>query len=565
VINFGDINYTNTLVGNPALATGQTYFGSTGLLFEGSTADNFEGLLTTANITGSDKTWTLPNTTGTIALTSSAMTGTFDGNNFAGGAVSTGDLLYGSGNGVIAERSIGSTGQVLQVVGGLPVWVATSTLGIGGGATAFTGLSDTQGSLTANRLIFANSGGTALTDSANLIFDGTNFNLGGTNTGLAFQGTRMFYASTTNGSIAIGEGAAENMIDNNYAVSDEFNIFIGYRAGQNASSTDEFFNQNKLNNSIGYYAGYNNTGEENSMLGSSAGRNNTGYENVLIGRQSGNNNIGNRSNIIGYNAGFSNTGSTNNIFGSSAGYSNSGGFNSLLGSSAGYSNSGSYNNLLGALAGYSNSGGFNNILGYQAAYNNAGSENNIFGFNAGYYNTGSYNNLFGRSAGFNSTGSYSEFIGYETGARMSASSTVAIGGLALRGGSGSAFSGNNATTTNNTAIGYGAGYNVATGGDNNILLGYQAADSLTTGANNIIIGYDVEAPSNTGSNQLNIGNLIFGTGLDGTGTTLASGNVGIGTTTPSARLSIQKTGVSGAATVGLDQYLQTTNSVASAV
>ncbi len=38
-------------------------------------------------------------------------------------------------------------------------------------------------------------------------------------------------------------------------------------------------------------------------------------------------------------------------------------------------------------------------------------------------------------------------------------------------------------------------------------------------------------PSQTASNQLNIGNLIYATGL-GSGTTLSTGNVGIGTTVP---------------------------------
>jgi hypothetical protein len=40
--------------------------------------------------------------------------------------------------------------------------------------------------------------------------------------------------------------------------------------------------------------------------------------------------------------------------------------------------------------------------------------------------------------------------------------------------------------------------------------------------------------SPTASNQLNIGNLIYGTGLSGTGATVSTGNIGIGTTTPLA-------------------------------
>ena len=44
-------------------------------------------------------------------------------------------------------------------------------------------------------------------------------------------------------------------------------------------------------------------------------------------------------------------------------------------------------------------------------------------------------------------------------------------------------------------------------------------------------------PSRTASNQLNIGNLIYATGL-ASGTTASTGNVGIGTTSPSGTLDV---------------------------
>lgn len=59
----------------------------------------------------------------------SAMTGTYDGNNFAGGAIGAGDLLYGASAGSITELSIGTRGTILGVTtGGIPGWVSTSTL-----------------------------------------------------------------------------------------------------------------------------------------------------------------------------------------------------------------------------------------------------------------------------------------------------------------------------------------------------------------------------------------------------------------------------------------------------
>ncbi|MDA1021602.1 MAG: hypothetical protein O2962_08670, partial [Cyanobacteria bacterium] len=46
------------------------------------------------------------------------------------------------------------------------------------------------------------------------------------------------------------------------------------------------------------------------------------------------------------------------------------------------------------------------------------------------------------------------------------------------------------------------------------------------------------APSITGNGQLVIGNLIFGTAIDGTGTTKSSGNIGIGDSSPEAKLKV---------------------------
>ncbi|HRX43967.1 MAG TPA: hypothetical protein P5059_01810, partial [Candidatus Dojkabacteria bacterium] len=58
-------DYTSTLTSN-SLGANTTLFGSTGILFEGSTSDTYETLLTVTNPTSSDKTITLPNATGTV-------------------------------------------------------------------------------------------------------------------------------------------------------------------------------------------------------------------------------------------------------------------------------------------------------------------------------------------------------------------------------------------------------------------------------------------------------------------------------------------------------------------
>jgi len=67
-IGFVEIDNSATVAGNPALAANQAFFGDGGIIFEGSTADAIETRLVVTDPTSSDKTLTLPNATGTVAL-----------------------------------------------------------------------------------------------------------------------------------------------------------------------------------------------------------------------------------------------------------------------------------------------------------------------------------------------------------------------------------------------------------------------------------------------------------------------------------------------------------------
>lgn len=55
-------------------------------------------------------------------------TGTIDSNNFAGGAIGAGELIYGGSAGSFSELLVSTNGFVLALSGGIPAWVASTTL-----------------------------------------------------------------------------------------------------------------------------------------------------------------------------------------------------------------------------------------------------------------------------------------------------------------------------------------------------------------------------------------------------------------------------------------------------
>jgi hypothetical protein len=95
----------------------------------------------------------------------------------------------------------------------------------------------------------------------------------------------------------------------------------------------------------------------------------------------------------------------------------------------------------------------------------------------------------------------------------------------------------NTSGQQNTAVGRNALFDVTTGSDNTAI-GFDTAKGITTGSNNTILGANVTGLSSTLAN-----NIII---ADGSGNRRinvdSSGNVGIDTNTPSARLQIQGDG-----------------------
>jgi hypothetical protein len=379
------------------------------------------------------------------------------------------------------------TNTGLTTHGGGFVSQASSTIV---GAGTITGAAALGSTLGVTGLSTLASGFVSQASSTNVgNFTATGFiNTSGTAGGYQIDGNTILYASTTNQSLAVGQAGGSWIYSTSTAL---FDTAVGYLALKTTptNATAQF------NTAVGYQTLYSNT---------------TGHDNTALGCQA----------LI-----INTTGVQNTALGSAALYVNT---------------SGSNNAAIGFQALYNNASGINNFAGGLDAlqFNTTGSTNAAIGLSAMDRNTtGSTNAAMGASAEF---------------WNLSATNTVAIGYAAANGAGGYSNQGG-------VAIGYSAGSSFATGSDYNTLLGFQSGYGITTGArnvllgqstiaasynqvttgsNNISIGNDVAVASSTLSNQLNIGNIIFGTGINGTGNTISSGNIGIGTTTPAVKLDV---------------------------
>lgn len=202
-------------------------------------------------------------------------------------------------------------------------------------------------------------------------------------------------------------------------------------------------------------------------------------------------------------------------------------------------------------------------IGGQALYaNTTGTANTAVGIQALLNNSsGGFNTAIGESAMLgNETGSWNTAVGsyaMRTTIGNSMSYCTAVGRHALYGlQSGDVgntaigvYAGRNFGGNRNIFVGYNAGY-IASAidvGDYNIFIGHYVGDNAAAGAdNNILIGKELDLQVAAGDDQLSIGNLIFGTGVQGTGTTVSTGLIGIGIAAPSARFHVKGTGATSA-------------------
>ena len=181
----------------------------------------------------------------------------------------------------------------------------------------------------------------------------TNFNIGGTGTANVFNATTQF---NLNGARILSAPPT--------------NLFIGQNSGANNTSGD-------LNTFAGYESGFSNTtGNTNAFYGAYSGNGNIdGHSNTFFGVNAGRSNIGGIGNAFFGSGTFplgtgqnNTTGSFNVYFGHRAGEKNNGSSNTYLGTAAGrIDQSGNSNTFIGHDAGDSNDGGtFNVVLGDNA-------------------------------------------------------------------------------------------------------------------------------------------------------------------------------------------------------
>jgi hypothetical protein len=285
-----------------------------------------------------DANFNTPITLGNTAIQLGNTVTTLNNMTLANVTISSGTITIT--NVAVTTANVSGTANVstLVVVGNATV----------GGNTTITG-NITSSTLTSGCVTYATTSG-RLTDSANLLYSGTDLTVYG---------------------LTVGRGAG--------AVAT--NTVVGYQAA--------FSNVSGSNNSyLGYQSGYYQTGSSNTALGygalvGTAAVSNTGTNSVAIGlnaliaNYSGGfntavgsealkaNTTASNNTAVGYQAGYTNqTGSRNTFIGEGAGYSTTSSFNAFIGNHAGYNTTGGSNTFVGDYCGYLvTSGAKNTILG----------------------------------------------------------------------------------------------------------------------------------------------------------------------------------------------------------
>ena len=379
-------------------------------------------------------------------------------------------------------------------------------------------------------------------------------------------GDSALHSSTKFGnSVAIGHAALKNDIQ----IISRANTAVGHNAGREntAGFLNSFFGENSgMHNKLGTNNSYfgNNSGQKNtdashnSFFGVNAGRDNIANNNSFFGQNAGAlNSTGESNAFFGQAAGQSNIGGSNNsFFGRAAGADNTGGFfNSFFGKFAGHSNTtANYNSFFGSDCGVNTTtGGGNTFLGGLAGANNtAGSQNCFIGVNAGRFDSVGINNVcIGHSSGqYMTSGSGNIFLGHSSGANELGSNK-----LYIENSSSSAPLIYGDFTTNQVGINGNLGIGLHTPahplhiqqpgilGQQQVMAVLDAGQSkrpillFTEGGSNLANGMSIEYDGAIGGGSLNR-MYINGTSGSPLMTVMNGGQVGIGTSNPSIKLTV---------------------------
>lgn len=193
---------------------------------------------------------------------------------------------------------------------------------------------------------YLNSGSnqTVIGFQAGYLNSGTNQTTIGTNSGFQNSGSSQTAIGVNAGQY--NSGSNQTAIGTNAGLTNTGSdqTAVGVNAGYVNSATNQ--------TAIGTNAGYANLGIEQTAIGVYAGSRNIGSNQTAVGFQSGRLNTGSFQTAVGYNAGLSNAVDYQIAIGGYAGYLNTGSNQTAIGYYAGAYNSGSDNTNIGHLAGH---------------------------------------------------------------------------------------------------------------------------------------------------------------------------------------------------------------------
>jgi hypothetical protein len=513
------LTLNGVVYGNGTSAAGITAAGTTGqvLIATTSGAPSWGAVPSTAAVTsitfGSTGLTPATATTGavTVAGTLVAVNGGTGQSSYA-----VGDLLYASTTTALSKLADVATGNALISggVGVAPSWgkIALTTHISGVLPVANGGTNASTASITSfNNITGYTAAGATGTTSTNLVFSASP-----TFTG-TIAGASLSLSSLTSGRVVFSTTAGLLTDSANLLYSGTDLTVYGLTVGRGGGASN-------LNTAIGLSALSANSGTNNTGIGSGAlGLNTSGNTNTAVGRvASYNNTTGSDNASLGSSALTANTtGSSNTAVGSSAlQFNTTASNNTAVGFQASYSNTtGTRNVSVGQGALYTNTTGTDSTaLGWLALnLSTTASQNTAVGARAGNeVTTGAGNSFFGQAAGrYVTTSSFLTLIGQNSGNSVSGDHNTALGWSSLQAvgssgtsntavGSQSLYS--NTTASNATAVGYQAGYSQTTANSTypNTYVGYTAGRTNITGLANTAVGGSA-LYANTGDNNTGIG------------------------------------------------------------